>query len=196
MAIAEPTCREIELAVCRALRGWQGDTLRPTEFTEETIREWLKRWMLSRATPNRARQALLIFLNGTAMPLLSQKFASQSDAASQLEELTVKAKERIGLRPTSLMSKLGAGLNPHQFVPYDKRVRSALRTAPHDYKSYVDAFRRGEQRFTSAAKQCGLIDPLTIQDRDPVLLISRATDKYLMAVGGFNFSKEDAAAPC
>jgi len=130
------------------------------------------------------------------MPLLSQRFASQSDAASQLEELTIKAKERIGLRPTSLMSKLGAGLNPHQFVPYDKRVRSPLKTAPHDYKSYVAAFRLEEQRFASAAMRCGSNNRWTIQDRDPVLVLSRATDKHLMAVGGFDFTKEDAADPC
>lgn len=44
--------------------------------------------------------------------------------------------------------------------------------------------------------QCGLIDRLNDQDRDPVLLLSRATDKHLMAVGGFDFTKEDAADPC
>src|SRR5262245_33913715 len=53
-----------------------------------------------------------------------------------VEELGEQALRQhiLGGRPTSLLSKLGLALRPELFIPYDTRVRLALRAGGHKVK--------------------------------------------------------------
>ena len=100
-------------------------------------------------------------------------------------------------RPTSLISKFAFMLRPESFVPYDARVRSALRKSghrvrTHHYCEYLRAFRLSQEPIVERCRAAGLSPAkLRYQGKtlDNALFDARLADKRLMLEGGFSASR-------
>jgi hypothetical protein len=159
------------------------------------LKSWLSLWMLARTVATDKRERLRAFLNSTAR----QKLLEPSAGCETIERLSrqVRAEGILPGRPTSLISKFAFMLRPDRFLPYDARVRRALRqlehrVKDHHYCEYLRAFRIEQEKIAERCRAAGLSPgKLRYQGKtlDNALFDARLTDKRLMLQGGFSASR-------
>jgi hypothetical protein len=159
-----------------------------------TLTPFLNVWILARSHPLVKREELLLFLNNHAMPAI-RAFTQPSDEAYQVVEAlgqrAVAEKATRG-RPTSMLSKLGHAVSPLVFIPYDRRVRIALRKCgkgvrAHQYRDYMQAVLSEKSSFVRKLQDRGLsAQSLNASSMSQPLFELRALDKWLMLCGGFS----------
>jgi hypothetical protein len=152
---------------------------------------------LQRSNPLITREKLLSFLNEHAIPALKGIDVRTSPSRRNyavVEELSERA-VRLGAtsgRPTSLLSKLGLAICPEIFIPYDTRVREALRLAgkrvgEHAYGDYMAAVLSEKPAFDEVLRHKNFSAvSLNASEMSQSLFELRALDKRLMLRGGFS----------
>jgi hypothetical protein len=193
-----------ELAARAAVACWNGSegrnaaTIRAAHpLSPEALTGFLNAWMLARGNPLDKRPGLLSFLNAHALPALRAIDQASDDAYRLIEKLGHKAvaEKATGGRPTSMLSKLAHAVSPLVFVPYDTRVRKALRRVgkgvrAHDYLDYMQAVLSEKPVFDRELKRRGLsIESLNAVGMAQPLFEMRALDKWLMLCGGFSAAR-------
>jgi hypothetical protein len=193
-----------ELAARAAVACWAGSegrnaaAIRGAELlTVEMLRKFLNAWMLARGNPLSKRDELLSFLNRRVMPALREVDDVSEEAylvVEKLSKLSV-AEEATRGRPTSMLSKLAHAVSPMVFVPYDHRVRKALRIIDkgiraHHYRDYMAAVLSEKPAFVRELQRRRLsAESLKATDMSQSLFEMRALDKWLMLCGGFNAAR-------
>ena len=191
-----------ELAARAAIACWRGaegtlsrEIRDVSPLSSATMKRWLGRMGLARFVPTKSREGLLAFLNEVAIPKLRTVPDDCTVAFSAVERLSEEILTRNILkgRPTSLLSKLGMALRPELFIPYDKRVRRALKNAgrkvrEHCYSDYMAAVMSEKPAFLEVLKMKNLsINSLGAEGlMSQSLFELRGLDKRLMLKGKFS----------
>lgn len=193
-----------ELAARAAVACWNGAEGRnagavreANPLNLETLNLFLNAWMLARTNPLPRRAALLEFLNNQAMPALRAVNHPSESAYRVIEDLSEKAVlARVTRgRQTSMLSKLAHAVCPLVFIPYDRRVRSALKLAgkgvqAHRYCDYMQSVLSEKPAFDQELRRRGLsAASLKAAGMTQILFEMRALDKWLMLRGGFSFAR-------
>jgi hypothetical protein len=189
------------IAARAAIATWFGDEGQTAEKIQhqpvdlDLLKKWLGLWMLARTVGTDRRERLRDFLNSTARG----KLLEPSAGCKTVEQLSaqVKADGILPGPPTSLISKFAFNLRPDRFVPYDSRVRAALKRMKykikdHYYCEYLDAFRKETGTIVNRCRAAGLTPAkLRYQGKimDDALFETRLADKRLMLEGSFSASK-------
>jgi hypothetical protein len=190
-----------ELAARAAVACWAGSegrnaaAIRGSEsLNAEILGKFLNAWMLARGNPLSRRNELVSFVNRRVLPALREIRDVSEEAylvVEKLSELSVTEEATRG-RPTSMLSKLAHAVNPEIFVPYDHRVRKALReidkgVRAHHYRDYMAAVLSEKPGFVQELKRRKLsAESLNAKNMSQPLFEMRALDKWLMLCGGFS----------
>lgn len=190
-----------ELAARAAVACWAGSegrnaaAIRGAELLNlEILSKFLNAWMLARGNPLSKRDELVSFLNRRVLPALREIDDVSEEAYLVIENLSKLSvvEEATRGRPTSMLSKLAHAVSPEVFVPYDHRVRKALRqidkgVRAHHYRDYMAAVLSEKPAFVQELKRRRLsAESLKAKDMSQPLFEMRALDKWLMLCGGFN----------
>jgi hypothetical protein len=188
------------LAARAAISAWKGNEGTFSQEIQgcnrlsiEILEKWLAEWMLSRSVPKRDRDRLLAFLNDKAIPAFRnvENGSGEYEIVEELSRLAVES-EAMSKRPTSLISKFGLTMSPEIFVPYDSRVRKALKLLghkipEHGYVKYMTAVLAEKPAFLRTFDEKGLTATrLGAGEMSQSLFEMRALDKRLMLEGGFS----------
>ncbi len=175
--------------------GQKAEEIQRGLLDPDTLRSWLTLWMLVRTVGTDRRERLRDFLNNTA----HAKLVDASAGCETVEHLSVQIRDDGILRgrATSLVSKFAFALRPNTFVPYDSKVRGALRHVghaihDHHYCDYLRAFRIEQEKIAERCRAAGL-SPAKLRYKgktiDNALFDARLADKRLMLEGGFPASR-------
>lgn len=151
--------------------------------------------MLSRTVSLDRLERLAEFLTNAKSRLSDTNLAGVA-AYRIVETVATQAFERQVLRgrPTSLMSKFVFTCQAKVLVRMTAGGRNAFRTQKlpvkaHDYVGYIDAFAKSVTDYNLRLRVSGL-SAAQIRHRGkempPDLFLMRASDKWLMLIGGFN----------
>jgi hypothetical protein len=191
----------LKVAARSAVRTWAGgEGIMSREVQERGVidqaflRRWLGLWMLARANPRPYRASLAEKLGTVLRPALLG--ATEERLPALVPEFTLWLQNEGATRglQTSLVSKFAFSLRPEVIVPYDKRARHGLsemfgrRLPDHDYLAYLVAFHRFAAAFSAYLDETGVTAEMR-SEWEPLmserLFRLRASDKYLMLLGGF-----------